>query len=183
MLKRLLIFLIIFLFQCHTALMAQVYSITSGSVSFHSDAPLELISASSNELRGKIDIEKKNFAFMVKMASFSGFNNPLQKEHFNENYLESTLYPNASFTGKIIEDLDLSVDGSFTIRAKGNFTVHGISQERIIKSDVTVKNGIISIRSSFTVMLADHNISIPKVVHEKLASEIKVEIKADLAVK
>jgi hypothetical protein len=53
------------------------------------------------------------------MRSFQGFNSPLQKEHFNENYVESDKFPEASFKGKIIEDQDLTVDGTYELRAKG----------------------------------------------------------------
>lgn len=158
--------------------MAQVYTINAGNILFKSEARLELIKANSNELKGKLDVGKKTFAFVVKINSFKGFNSPLQREHFNENYLESSKYPDAHFSGKIIEDLDFTKDGGYSIRAKGNLVVHGVSQERIIKSDITVKNGVVTILSGFTVQLNDHNIPIPKVVHEKLASEIKVEVKA-----
>jgi hypothetical protein len=160
---------------------AKIYTTTFAVINFRSDAPLELIKASSKKLRGKFDPVGKQFAFTVKINSFEGFNSPLQKEHFNENYMESDRYPDASFSGKIIEDVDCTVDGVYTVRAKGNLVIHGVSQERIIKSELTVKQGAVSIKSNFTVQLGDHNILIPKVVHENLASEIKVEVKADLA--
>ena len=159
---------------------AQIFSITKGKVDFRSDAPLELITASSKDLKGKIDVEKRQFAFSVKMNSFMGFNSPLQREHFNENYVESDVYPDASFTGKIIEEVNLAADGTYEIRAKGKFTIHGVTQDRIIKSTVVVKNGMIRLDAAFTVLLADHNIPVPKVVHEKLASEIKVNVTAEL---
>jgi polyisoprenoid-binding protein YceI len=127
-------------------------------------------------LRGLIDVQKKNFAFRVKMQSFEGFNSALQKEHFNENYIESDKFPEATFSGKIIEDVDFSRDGTYVLRAKGNFTVHGVSQERIIKSDVQVKEGRMQLKSAFSVLLADHNIPIPKVVKDKLSSEINVQL-------
>ncbi len=168
-------------FRANAPLM--VYSVSNGSIAFRSDAVLELIKANSNELKGVVDISKKQFAFRIKVSSFNGFNSPLQKEHFNENYLETDKYPFASFEGKIIEDIDLSVEGTYNIRAKGNLTVHGVTQERIIKTDLIVKDKIVNLHSSFTVLLADHNITIPKVVHEKLASEIKVEVKALLIAK
>ncbi len=161
-------------------LQAQLYSVKSGNIQFRSEAKLELIKASSNELRGKLDPSKKTFAFTVKINSFKGFNSPLQKEHFNENYLESEKYPDATFSVRMIEDIDLSQDGNFTVRSKGNFTLHGVAQERIIKSDISIQKGVLNIVSNFTVQLSDHNIPIPKVVHEKLASEIKVEVKAIL---
>lgn len=175
-------YLVLFFFLSGEVSAQKIYGTNDGSISFRSDAPLELITASSNNMFGRLDIEKKIFAFGIKINTFKGFNSTLQREHFNENYLESTEYPNASFSGKIIEDIDFSIDGTYTVRAKGNLSIHGVVQERIIKSELVIKNGILSITSNFTVFLADHNISIPKVVHEKLASEIKVEVKADLSI-
>ncbi len=167
------------LFLSFTSLLAQagkILSVRSGKISFQSEASFETIKASSNDIKGLLEIEKKLFAFQVRMESFEGFNSSLQKEHFNENYIESNKFPEAAFSGKIIEDVDLTKDGNYTIRAKGNFTVHGVSQERIIKSDVTVKNGRISLKSAFSVLLEDHNIPIPKVVKDKLSSEINVQV-------
>jgi YceI-like domain len=158
----------------------QIYTTNTGSVRFRSDAPLELINAVSKELKGAIDANKKTFAFRIRINSFAGFNSPLQREHFNENYLESEKIPEALFNGKIIEDVNFTVNGNFSIRAKGTLIIHGVSQERIIKSDIEVKNGVMKIKSAFVVMLSDHNIPIPRVVKDKLANEIKVEIQAEL---
>jgi hypothetical protein len=160
-----------------------VFFTRSGKISFKSDAPLELITASSSEVRGVIDIKKNNFAFSVPVKSFQGFNSPLQKEHFNENYMESDKFPTATFSGKIIEDIDFTTEGNYTIRAKGILTVHGVEQERIIKSDININNGIIQIQSKFIVLLEEHNIKIPKIVFQKIAPEIQVEINAQLAKK
>jgi len=180
MFKRPIILLFTLILFSSNASAPALYSVSSGSITFSSDAPLELVRASSNQLKGIFDAEKKQFAFSVNINSFKGFNSQLQQEHFNENYLESNKFPRASFEGKIIEDVDLKKNGYYNIRAKGNLTVHGVTQERIIKCELIIKNNIVSVKSNFTVLLADHNITIPKVVHEKLASEIKVEVKADL---
>lgn len=157
-----------------------LFAVSTGSITFRSDAPVELIKATSKQLKGIFNAEKKQFAFTIIVNTFKGFNSPLQEEHFNENYLETDKYPRASFEGKIIEDIDITRDGNYSIRAKGNLSVHGVVQERIIKCDLSIKNNMVSVKSNFTVLLADHNITIPKVVHEKLASEIKIEVKADL---
>lgn len=156
------------------------YTTTSGSINFRSEAPLEVIRAASQNLIGKIDADKRTFAFTVLVRSFEGFNSPLQQVHFYENYLETEKYPEASFSGKIIEPVDFTKPGKSTVRAKGMLLIHGVRQERIIKSEVTVKDNKIFLESDFTVQLADHNIRIPRVVHEKIATEIKVNVKADL---
>jgi polyisoprenoid-binding protein YceI len=129
---------------------------------------------------GIIDHGKKTFAFTVNNTSFNGFNSALQREHFNENYLESDKYPAISFKGKIIEDVDFEEPGTYHVRAKGYLSVHGVVRERIIKGMITVKPGSVHIESRFNVLLNDHNIRVPKVVHEKIASEIIVEVKAEL---
>src|SRR5688500_4561349 len=146
-----------------------VYQINNGRASFKSDAPLELIRAASTELKGLIDFEEGTFAFTIPIKSFMGFNSALQREHFNANYMESESFPKATFSGKLIEKIDINQDGEYKIRAKGKLNIHGVEQERIIPSTVIVKNGKLGISSSFTVLLADHNIDIPKVVQHKVA--------------
>lgn len=162
---------------------AGIYIIKENLISFHSNTNLELIKASSKELKGLIDAQKRTFAFSVAIKTFDNFNSPLQKEHFNENYLESNKYETANFTGHIVEEDDFTKDGSYNLRAKGKFTVHGVSQERILQGDLLVKNGVISLNCTFTVALAEHDIKIPRIVHEKLASEIKVELHAEFVKK
>ncbi len=156
-----------------------VYLISKSQVQFRSEAPLELINAGSSKLKGALDPAARSFAFTIEMASFDGFNSPLQKEHFTENYIESKKYPKATFSGRIIEEDDFTKEGTYTLRAKGKLNIHGVERERIIKGDLTVKKGMIQLKSNFTVLLAEHNIKIPRIVYEKLASEIKVTIIAD----
>lgn len=158
-----------------------IFFTRSGEIFFKSEAPLELITASSSEVRGVIDVKKNTFAFSVPVKSFEGFNSPLQKEHFNENYMESDKFPAATFNGKIIEDIDYNQDGTHTIRAKGILSVHGVEQERIIRGDINVKNGVIYVKSNFIVLLEEHNIKVPKIVFQKISPEIQVEISAQLA--
>jgi polyisoprenoid-binding protein YceI len=180
--KTVILFFTLAVFAFKASAPEIIYFVSNGSISFSADAR-EIIKATSNELKGVIDIAKKQFAFKVRVASFNGFNSPLQKEHFNENYLETNTFPYASFEGKIIEDVDLSISGTYNVRAKGNLIIHGVSQERIIRSDLIVKNSNVTLLADFTVLLADHGITIPKLVHEKLASEIKVEVRSTLVSK
>ncbi len=160
-----------------------VYECQNGAIHFVSDAPMELIEAKSKHLKGVIRTQDQGFAFSVANSSFEGFNTPLQKEHFNENYMESKLYPKLSFRGKIIEPVDFSKDGKHKVRAKGILNVHGVEQERIIQADLQVINNSVKVSSKFTVLLKDHNISIPKIVHQKIAEEIAVDVNATLTLK
>ncbi|MBX3165463.1 MAG: YceI family protein [Bacteroidetes bacterium] len=159
---------------------AQIYVCKDGVTNFTSEAPLELIKARSQKTNGVLDCATKNVAFSVDIDSFNGFNSELQKEHFRENYIESDKYPKSTFKGKIIEDVDFSKKGTYTVRAKGVFSIHGAEKEKIIKVKINITDKTIDIDANFEVPLEDHDIKIPKVVNQKIASIIVVEVKAAL---
>jgi polyisoprenoid-binding protein YceI len=177
---RISFLILIFIQAALSTLAQQIYMTKSGTISFISDAPLELIKAASTELQGALDPEDKSFAFVIDNKSFKGFNSPLQQEHFYENYMEVQDYPTSSFKGKIIENIDMQSVSEQTVRAKGVLTIHGVEQERIIKGTISRSGDKIIIKAAFTVPLEDHNIKIPKVVYQKIAEIIQVNIEAEL---
>lgn len=152
----------------------------NGKIQLRSDAALELIQAWTNKLKGAIDPTAQTFAWSVEIRYLEGFNSPLQREHFNENYMESTKFPAATFTGKIIEKTDFSKPGVQLIRAKGQLKIHGVEQERIIKCQVENKGGKLYVNARFFVPVADHNITIPRIVYQKISEEIEVTVSAIL---
>src|SRR5258706_1836721 len=154
--------------------------IEKGEITFTSNAKLELINAASKKLHGRIDPATGQFAFIVKIQSFEGFNSKLQQEHFNENFMEADKYFEATFAGKIIEPIDFSVDGTYDVRAKGSLVIHGKKQTRIIPAKIQIEKGRLKIISEFTVPLVDHDIKIPQLVTEKIATEIIVRISVSM---
>ena len=180
MMSRIFFCTIIFLHSALNSFSQQTFRCNDGYIYFKSNASLEVIEAESNKLASAINIKDKTFAFIININSFEGFNGALQREHFNENYMETGKFKTAQFTGKIIEDIDFSKDSVWQVRAKGILSIHGVEQERIIKSAIVVHYNTVKIESEFTVLLKDHNIKVPKVVHEKIASEITVTVKAEL---
>ena len=155
----------------------QIYLCRNGVVSFFSDAPLELIKAKNGSLSGVLNITDRSFSFQVPTKTFEGFNTSLQRVHFNEDYMETELFPYSTFKGKIIEEVDLSVPGEYKIRAKGKLVIHGVEIDRIMRCDLTVMTGKIDVNADFTILIADHNISIPSILNQKIATEIKVDVK------
>ncbi len=160
-----------------------IYSAKNGVVKFTSNAPLEAIKAESNKLTGAIDLSKRTFAFKLPNTTFDGFNSALQKDHFNENYMECHKYPTSEFKGKIIEENDFTVPGTYNVRVKGLLKIHGVEKERILKAKVVVKSGQIYIESKFEVMLIEHQIKIPKIITQKIAEQIDVDIKITMVPK
>jgi YceI-like domain len=160
-----------------------IYSTNKGEVDFVSESLLEHIHAASHELKGILNQETGSFAFAVRIASFNGFNSDLQKEHFNENYLESSQFPNATFQGKLIDKLEFPDNGLLQTRAKGILKIHGVEQEKILKVTLIKKGNEINVKSDFTILLSEFNISRPKIVHDKIAPEIKIKVNATLGIK
>lgn len=176
-------FILALLFLPQLIFAQSLYKTQKASVAFKSEAPLEIIKAESNKLVGLINLEKKTFAFQVAPISFKGFNSELQREHFNENYMESTKYPKIKFSGKIQDDDDLTKPGVYKVTVKGTLNLHGVEKEKEIKGILTVSDGKTEVRSKFEVPLEDHNIKIPKIVDQKIAEVITCDVKATMVPK
>jgi len=153
-----------------------VYKTSDGVINFKSEAPLEVITATSKKMEGLIDADALTFAFSLQVRTFEGFNNGLQRQHFYENYLETDKHPTATFSGKIIEHVNLKVPGTYTIRAKGQLTIHGQTKERIIKTVIVSTGNELKAKASFMVPLFDHQIEVPRIVNQKIAQEISVNV-------
>lgn len=169
----------IFCFNLLSVIQGQNSKVTfSGKVKFVSDAPLEVIKAESNNLAGIVDISDNKFAFSVKLKSFEGFNSALQKEHFHENYMETNKYPAITYAGKLLDKPNIAADGIYEVRSKGQFTIHGITKERILKNKIIVQNGKVTLESTFNILLVDYDVTIPRIVHKKIAEEIQISLSA-----
>ncbi len=154
----------------------ELLRVSRSSVRFTSTAPLETITAATDRVKGILDLRDRTFAVQVPIVEFVGFNAPLQREHFNENYLVSGTWPNATFTGRIIEGIDLAAAGEHEVRAKGTLTIRGQEQDRVIPCTITIAPNGIRVRSRFEVAVADHGIRIPRVVQQKLAAVVQVDL-------
>ncbi len=171
------------LFIANSLYAQELFYCEDGIVSFKSDAPLEIIQATSKKLRGILNPLTNEFAFSVDIKTLVGFNSVLQHTHFDENYMETSKYPTATFEGKIIDKIDYSKPGTYEIRSKGILYIHGVKSERIIPCSLTIDDHTIQVSSEFFVLLSDHDITVPKVVRQKIAEQIKVDVKAVLKLK
>ena len=177
---RIITCFLVFLLVIPFADAQEIFMTRNGIALFTSDAPLEMIKASSDQVQGAVDLVNKTFAFTIDNTSFKGFNSPLQQEHFYENYLEVRTYPVSSFKGKIIEEVSMEKGTEQVVRAKGTLEIHGVAQERIIRGTLKVLDDKVIIHADFTVSLEDHNIKIPRIVNQKIAEVIDVSVSAEL---
>ena len=163
---------LLFFLSFNIQLIGQTY-LGHGEISFFSETPLENISAINKNVNAAYNDSSKNIVFQLRITDFV-FPIPLMQEHFNENYLESDLYPDAFFKGIVINVNNINVI------AEGDLTIHGITQKIKVSGDFIKENNKINITTSFVVRLEDYNIDVPKIVMYKIAEEILVTINIDL---
>ena len=154
----------------------QLYSTQSGETNFFSETLVENISAVNKTVGAILNTSTNEVAVSMKMSAFN-FPNKLMQEHFNENYMESEKFPTGVFKGKIVETIDYTKNGTYDITAKGQLTLHGVTQARDLKGKLTVDNQKIGLTCNFDVKLVDHKIDVPKLVFAKIAEVIAVKSK------
>lgn len=161
---------------------AQKLKTRSGYVKFFSGAAVEDITAENKQVSSILDLESGSFAFLVPIKAFQ-FEKALMQEHFNENYMESGKFPNASFKGKIenFESLDLTKDGSFEANFKGTMNIHGESREISEKVNITVKDGKVSLDCEFDLKCSDYKVEIPAAKADNISDVLKITVKIDYA--
>lgn len=177
-LKNKLCLVLIMLFITQWGMGQDVLKSAKVKVGFFSSTPLEDIKASSDKGISVIVPKSKDVVFQVNIRSFE-FSNKLMQQHFNESYLESDLYPTATFKGKIQENIDYSQNGTYPLTAKGILKIHGVEKERLINGTISIVNGTINLISAFDIACKDHDIKIPSIVFKKIAEVIKVNINAN----
>lgn len=166
------------LLLCISMAVAQKASTRTGEAKFEASMPsFEEVAASNNTVSAILEKPTGNFAALVLIKAFK-FKAPLMEEHFNENYMESTKFPKATFKGKI-----LNFDASKLSAAKtaydleGEFTLHGVTKK--IKTRISLSllaSGKISAASSFKVRPQDYGIAIPNLVKNKIADNVDVSV-------
>lgn len=167
---------IIFLFILVPLIARDIYFTRSGKVSFFSSTPIEDIKANNDQTTCVLDLETGDVSFRIPILGFN-FPNGLMQEHFNENYMESDIYPNASFKGGIKNWREINLtETSQEVTIDGTMEIHGVSKEISEKGRISLSKGNVIGYSNFQIMVADYDIEIPRLVRENIAKIINVDI-------
>ena len=153
---------------------AQLYTSTSSDVSFDSKTPMEDIYAQTKKAKAAVNLKTKKVLIKIKMISFK-FEKPLMEEHFNEKYVETEKFPDAKFNGVILGNDTLTKNGTYAVKVKGTLEIHGVKQERTLDGTLTVADGVVDLKTDFSVALKDHKIKVPKVVVKNIAEVVNIK--------
>lgn len=154
----------------------------SGKITFFSSTSLENIEAINKTVVVLLDTKTGDLQFAALMKGFE-FKKALMQEHFNKDYVESDKYPRAEFKGQVTNNssINYAMDGNYPATVKGKLTIHGVTKDIETSGTITVKEGKITLESSFPVFVADYNISIPKLYRDNISKSIKVTVNCALS--
>lgn len=138
--------------------------------------------ASFEEVKGKntavtciLNTTNGEIAALALMKGFR-FKVALMEEHFNENYVESSKFPKATFKGKI-DGFDIAkistTSKDYTI--KGKLELHGKSKDITSTAKIKKIGTDIEVKTSFPVNVSDFDIEIPSVVSKKVAKKVSID--------
>lgn len=153
---------------------AQTYKTRNGSLFFNpnKDQSHKDYAAESKEATAVLNSDAASVALLVHMKTFH-FNNALLEEHFNENYLHSDKYPNATYKGKLVgftKDM-LTKDGTYNLTSEGEIELHGVKKAFKAPVKLVVSGKVATFHCSFSIKAEDYKIDIPAIVKPKLADQ------------
>ncbi|WP_420604069.1 YceI family protein [Flagellimonas sp.] len=154
--------------QEHTKVIAR-----QGHVSFFSYTSVEHIKAENNQVLGIVDLQTGEIAVSMLMNAFI-FEKALMREHFNESYVESDIYPRAVFEGNII-DFDPAQSEEQTRIVKGSFSMHGETKQLEIKTKIERSERTYLLSGTFETVVQDYKIKIPPLLAGNIAKTISVD--------
>ncbi|GAB7088099.1 YceI family protein [Marinifilum fragile] len=153
----------------------ELYRVQSGFVSFFSSAPLEDIYAENKKVKSIINLASGEFAFVIPISGFQ-FKKSLMQTHFNDKYLESDQYPNATFTGTITYPKSLNKTGENHVVAVGVIKIHGVEQKISIPANLTIAQNKLLVQSEFILKPKDFDIKIPRILIKNIAEDVLVNV-------
>lgn len=174
--KTLFVFLMILLICPLIRAQDTMYKSDKGTAGFFSKAPLENIEAVSDRITALLNTETGEVAVLIPIKSFQ-FDNGLMQDHFNENYMESDKYPNASFKGKLLDSCIARPGTVQHMEVEGELSIHGVTVKRTIPARIKYNSdGSFQVASTFVVALVDHQITIPKLMYKNIAEKVDVSL-------
>ncbi len=172
-----IILIILSFFALNTSIAQEKYYTKSGVIRFESKAPLEDIEAINRSVVCVYDQSSNAIQFSMNIRGFE-FKKALMQEHFNENYMESDRFPKAEFKGVFTGDI--KGFGTFDVKAKGNLSIHGVTNQVLIPGKLIITPDKIQLNAEFSVAVADYKIVIPSLVRDKIAKTVMVTVNASL---
>jgi len=155
-------------------LFAQVLSFHHGEVEFYTETVMSDIEAVTKSADVKLDIQTGNFEATVNIQSFE-FEYDAMQEHFNEKHIESDKFPQATFKGKIVQNIS-NITKEIEAEAIGIMTIHGVSNEIKVKVNISEKEGYTVVKCKIPVVFKDYKVEEPSILSKSVAKDVLINV-------
>lgn len=166
-------FLLAGLLLSNNILQAQILSFHHGEIEFYTASIMTDIEAVTENADVKFDIQTGNIEVTVNIKSFV-FEFETMQKHFNEKYMESDKFPQATFKGKT-EQVISDFTGEIEIVASGKMTIHGVTKEIQVKAKISKAEGYTLVKFKMPVIFKDFNVDDPSILTKSVAKDILVK--------
>jgi polyisoprenoid-binding protein YceI len=153
-------------------------TVGKNAIDFVSDAPAEKINGTADQVSGSFTLDATNLEattgrIEVKVESMKTANSKRDEHMYSDVWLDAAKYPTIMFDVKSLKDVKVTTkDGKsvVTATAVGSFTCHGVTKPSTASITLTylpesaetkkrASGNLVMIDTSFTVALADHNVT------------------------
>jgi len=169
---------LVIIYLCQMNLFAQKYICKTGTIEIHSESSLFSIDGANTKTASFLNTENGVITASLLNQSFR-FDKTVVEEKMKEDYLEVNKFPKSKFKGKIIEyrNIDFSENGVFKILFEGKLTIHGKTNYIKEKGIISIKDGLISLQTEFTISLKKYDIQLDKMCEIVTDDEINLKIR------
>jgi hypothetical protein len=172
--KKAVIIPVLALIATISGLTQQSYITREGIISFYSSAPLEDIEAVNNRVHAILDNATGEVAIRLRIEDFQ-FDRALMQRHFNENFMESDIYPEARFAGRIRNFKEFpAATTTVQVEVEGHLTIHGVTNPVVISVTINQRGPHLVCDATFPVAVADYDIRIPRLFIRNIAEVVEV---------
>ncbi|MGG7034544.1 MAG: YceI family protein [Flavobacterium sp.] len=172
--KILILGISLFVSNC---IFAQKAITKTGEIKFEASVPaFEEVAATNKLVSCILDQSNGQIAALVLIKSFK-FKSPLMEEHFNENYMESSEFPKATFKGTILKFNAAKLSSAKEVYdLEGSLTIHGVTKRIKTKITLNISGKNINAVSNLVLKPQDYGIEIPAIVKNKIAEKVDVSV-------
>ena len=119
---------------------AQKFTTRTGTIIFDGKTPLEDgILGTNNQIYAILDVSNKKI-LMGGLTQGFNFTKQLMQQHFNENYAETSKYPNTSFKGSFTAPIDVNTKGTYKVDVTGILNFHGVNKTITVPATIIVQS-------------------------------------------
>jgi polyisoprenoid-binding protein YceI len=163
----------------------QVDKSANNKVTFHSSTTLLDFQGNTDKIDGyifwegdKVFGDKNELYFEVALVTFETGIGKRDRD-MREDVLHTEKFPLSSFKGNFSK---VQKTGSgYKVTVKGELSLHGHKKEMELSGDITIKDGVMNVKTNFSIYLKDYKIEAPTLVaFIKVAEEIKLSLDFNL---